>query len=307
MSKVHCLSKIYDEINRFEIGIDEAGRGPLFGRLYVAATVLPKDNTFYHEKMRDSKTIKSRKKIQELSQYIKSNAIAWHIHYVDASVIDTINIRQSVLLAMHECAKQVIAQLQYSRSIRSSHNELSCDDNPQCPSATHPNIVANANENTSLQYFEREYMLLVDGNDFTPHIIYDETTQSMREIQHETIEGGDNKYTCIAAASILAKNERDTYMEELCNKYPILNHRYGLAKNMGYGTKLHRDGIVQYGITQWHRKTYGLCKTASYGFVDTSDSFLLRNPESGLESTLPPTPPSECDEELDTAKNIKIT
>jgi ribonuclease HII len=110
-------------------------------------------------------------------------------------------------------------------------------------------------------------MLLVDGNDFTPHIIYDETTQIMREIMHETVEGGDNKYTCIAAASILAKNERDTYMEELCNTYPILNEKYGLAKNMGYGTKMHRDGIAQYGITQWHRKTYGICKIADIKII----------------------------------------
>ena len=241
MSKLPCLSKIYDEINRFEIGIDEAGRGPLFGRLYVAAAVLPKDNTFQHEKMRDSKTIKSRKKIQEIAQYIKTNAIAWHIHYVDASVIDTINIRQSVLLAMHECAKQVIAQL----------NTIISEQSDQ---------------------FERDYMLLVDGNDFTPHMIYDETTQSMREIMHETVEGGDNKYTCIAAASILAKNERDTYMEELCNKYPILNEMYGLAKNMGYGTKLHRDGIAQYGITQWHRKSYGICKTADCVKISGSEA-----------------------------------
>jgi ribonuclease HII len=240
MSKLPCLAKIYDEINHFEIGIDEAGRGPLFGRLYVAAVVLPKDNTFQHEKMRDSKTIKSRKKIQELAQYIKKNAVAWHIYYVDASVIDTINIRQAVLMAMHECAKQVIAQLQLFMSSQLSEN--------------HPT-------------YEREYMLLVDGNDFTPHMIYDETMQTMREILHETIEGGDNKYTCIAAASILAKNERDTYMEELCYTYPILNEQYGLAKNMGYGTKLHRDGIEQYGITQWHRKTYGICKTADLNII----------------------------------------
>jgi ribonuclease HII len=235
MSKLPCLEKIYDEINRFEIGIDEAGRGPLFGRLYVAATVLPKDNTFQHEKMRDSKTIKSRKKIEELSQYIKTNAIAWHIQYVEASVIDTINIRQAVLMAMHECAKQVIAQLQ---------------------------TIPNNDNDISQSSYEREYMILVDGNDFTPHMIFDETHQNLREIPHETIEGGDNKYTCIAAASILAKNERDTYMEELCNTYPVLNERYGLAKNMGYGTKQHREGIEQYGITQWHRKTYGLCKIA---------------------------------------------
>jgi ribonuclease HII len=241
MSKLPCLAKIYDEINRFEIGIDEAGRGPLFGRLYVAAAVLPKDNTFHHEKMRDSKTIKSRKKIQELAKYIKENAVAWHIHYVDASVIDTINIRQAVLMAMHECAKQVITQLQL--------------------------IMSNQKMSEDLSRYEREYMLLVDGNDFTPHMIYDETTQSMHEILHETVEGGDNKYTCIAAASILAKNERDTYMEELCNTYPVLNERYGLVKNMGYGTKLHRDGIAEYGITQWHRRTYGLCKTADISII----------------------------------------
>jgi ribonuclease HII len=249
MSKLLCLAKIHDEINHFEIGIDEAGRGPLFGRLYVAAAVLPKDNTFQHEKMRDSKTIKSRKKIQELANYIKENAIAWHIHYVDASVIDTINIRQAVLMAMHECAKQVIAQLQ---SIAANVSE---------------SVQALEQGSETIQTYEREYMLLVDGNDFTPHMIYDETLQSMKEIMHETIEGGDNKYTCIAAASILAKNERDTYMEELCNTYPILNERYGLAKNMGYGTKTHRDGIEQYGITQWHRKTYGICKTAQLAFI----------------------------------------
>ena len=233
MSKLPSLSTIYDSINRYEIGIDEAGRGPLFGRLYVAATILPKDDSFQHGKMRDSKTIKSRKKIHELAEYIKTNAIAWHIQYVEASVIDSINIRQSVLMAMHECVKQVISQVNIQTS-----------------------------ESLSDIIYEREYMILVDGNDFTTHMVFDNNTQTMTEIPYETIEGGDNKYTCIAAASILAKNERDTYIEDLCRQYPILNEQYGLAKNMGYGTKQHRDGIDQYGITQWHRKTYGLCKTA---------------------------------------------
>ena len=268
MSKPRCLSTVFDEINNYEIGIDEAGRGPLFGRLYVAATVLPKvaipelgtsvgigifsgetteefrrmkDGLFHHDKMRDSKTIKSRKKIQDLSTYIKENAIAWHIEFVEADVIDTINIRQAVLMAMHECAKQIIIKLQGLSTI------YNCD---RCSDQV------------------REYMLLVDGCDFTPHMIFDDATQSIREIPHETIEGGDNKYTCIAAASILAKNERDTYIENLCEQYPILHERYGIAKNMGYGTKAHRDGIEEHGITQWHRKTYGLCKTANVKFID---------------------------------------
>jgi len=223
------LAKIHDPGNRYEIGIDEAGRGPLFGRLYVAACALPKDDHFHHEWMRDSKKIHSRKKMQEISSYIKSSALAWHIQYVDADVIDTINIRQAVLSAMHECAKQVMAKLA---------------------------VLPQQQDDTYL----REVFLLVDGNDFTPHMTFCEDT--LVETPFETVEGGDNTYTCIAAASILAKNERDTYMEELCAKYPLLDERYGLSKNMGYGTKTHRDGIAQWGITQWHRKTYGICKTS---------------------------------------------
>ena len=56
------LSTFYNEGNTHEIGVDEAGRGPLFGRVYTAAVVLPKDNTFNHELMRDSKKITSKKK-----------------------------------------------------------------------------------------------------------------------------------------------------------------------------------------------------------------------------------------------------
>jgi ribonuclease HII len=74
------------------------------------------------------------------------------------------------------------------------------------------------------------------------------------------IEGGDNKYTSIAAASILAKVERDSYIEELCIQNPELIEHYGIDSNKGYGSKKHMDGIKQYGITKWHRKTFGICK-----------------------------------------------
>jgi hypothetical protein len=43
---------------------------------------------------------------------------------------------------------------------------------------------------------------------------------------------------------------------------------------MGYGTKLHRDGIEKYGITQWHRKTYGLCKTAGNAIIPELETSL---------------------------------
>ena len=254
MPKTHNLQICHDVGNRYEIGIDEAGRGPLFGRLYVAACVLPKDTSFHHEWMCDSKKIHSRKKMKEIADYIKQNAVAWNIQFVEADVIDKINIRQSVLSAMHECAKQVIDQLR------------SAGQPATLTTPTHSGTLATPTHSGTLAQSEymREIMLLVDGNDFTPHMVYNEVDQTIREIPFETIEGGDNTYTCIAAASILAKNERDTYMEELCKEHPLLNERYGLAKNMGYGTKIHREAIDTHGITQWHRKTYGMCKTARY-------------------------------------------
>jgi ribonuclease HII len=80
------------------------------------------------------------------------------------------------------------------------------------------------------------------------------------QIDYECIVKGDNTFTSIAAASILAKVARDEYIDDLCEKYPILNTYYNLQSNKGYGAKIHMDGIKKYGITKWHRKTFGICK-----------------------------------------------
>ena len=86
--------------------------------------------------------------------------------------------------------------------------------------------------------------ILVDGQTFKPY----------KCNIHNCIIGGDNKYVCIAAASILAKEHHDEW---------ILTHydadtKYDLAHNRGYGTKKHLQGIREYGITEHHRKTF--CK-----------------------------------------------
>ena len=219
------LLPIYDDANKFEIGVDECARGPMFGRLYVAAAILPKDSTFRHELMKDSKKIKSRKKMRELSDYIKENAVAWHIHYIEADVIDEINIRQAVFRGMRECIKQVLA------------------------------VTDKSGVNT---------LLVIDGNDFLPYTVFDESTETLREIPHVTVEKGDGTYSFIAAASILAKNAHDEYIIELCEQYPLLKTRYSLHENVGYGTVKHLTGIKIFGITQWHRKTYGICKNSEY-------------------------------------------
>jgi ribonuclease HII len=215
-TKTEPLNKFYNEDSELlEIGIDEAGRGPLFGRVYTGAVVLPKDVDFEFDKMKDSKKFNSVKKINEVAEYIKEKALAWSVTYNDEKVVDNINIRQSVLSSMHNSIKNVMT-----------------DDN--------------------------EYLLLVDGNDFRPYMMFKD--DEYLPVKHICIEGGDNKYCAIAAASILAKTERDKYIYELCEENPELKEKYGIDRNKGYGTKTHLDGIKNFGITKWHRKTYGICK-----------------------------------------------
>ena len=96
--------------------------------------------------------------------------------------------------------------------------------------------------------------ILVDGTFFKPYI-----NKKGDFTSHKCIPGGDNKYLSIAAASIIAKVERDNYITDLCDEYPYLKE-YGWDKNKGYGTKQHREAIVRLGLTKYHRRTFGICK-----------------------------------------------
>lgn len=221
------LKPLFDpDITVIEIGVDEVGRGPMLGRVYAGVVVLPKDASFDHSQMKDSKKFHSKNKIEQVSEYIKENAIAWAVEYEDEQTIDEINILQATQSAMHKGIKSVLSQL--------------------------------TKNNSTIDY--DKILLLVDGNYFKPFTITNKNKHKLLTIKYHTIEGGDNKYTAIAAASILAKVERDKYIRELCVSNPELIELYGIDSNKGYGSKKHMDGIKQYGITKWHRKTFGICK-----------------------------------------------
>ena len=201
------LAPFYIE-NMLEAGIDEAGRGPLFGSLYVAAVILPFDVSFPHELMRDSKKISERKRLIAFD-LIKEYALDYSIVAIDEAIIDKINIFQATQLGMKTALNKLLVRPQH---------------------------------------------ILVDGNYFKPYI------SDHRVIPHTCIEGGDNLFTSIAAASILAKVSRDNYIYKLCDEYGNLEDFYNLRNNKGYGTKKHMEGIKNHGITQWHRRSFGICK-----------------------------------------------
>ena len=207
------MLKTFCNPNTLEVGIDEAGRGPLFGRVYIGACILhPEDN---NPLIKDSKKLTKRKLLMSYD-YIKENAIDYTTVWMDEKTIDDINIFQATMNGMHKAIDNLIVKPEF---------------------------------------------ILVDGDKFNTYF----NKNNNKMINHLCVIGGDDTYTCIAGASILAKVERDRYIEELCKNNSELNldEKYGLLSNKGYGTKKHINGIQTYGITKWHRKSFGICRKFS--------------------------------------------
>ncbi len=89
--------------------------------------------------------------------------------------------------------------------------------------------------------------LLIDGNRFFPY----------KDIEHKTIIKGDGMFFSIAAASVLAKTFRDEFMDKIHSEFP----EYGWNRNKGYPTHHHRDAILRFGISPYHRKSFALFNT----------------------------------------------
>jgi ribonuclease HII len=85
-------------------------------------------------------------------------------------------------------------------------------------------------------------LVLIDGNQTNPQLT----------LPQEPIIGGDGLVFAIAAASILAKEERDACMRLADQDYP----GYGFADHVGYGTKSHLTALAAHGITPLHRRNF---------------------------------------------------
>ena len=205
------MNQFYEN-DKLEVGVDEVARGCLAGRVYAAAVIWSPDlDMTDHPILKDSKKL-SKKKREELKEYIENTAIDFSVAYEPSETIDKYNILNSTHMAMHKAIKNL-------------------------------NVTPDS--------------IIADGNVFKPY--YDINNDL---IPHKCFIGGDGKYASIAAASILAKVYHDYYIEDLCNKNKDLE-KYGWRTNMGYGTQEHIDAIKKFGLTSYHRKTFGICKEYS--------------------------------------------
>lgn len=211
------MTTIYIKSPITTVGVDEVGRGTLFGDVVACAVILPEkfpDDIYLQ--IKDSKKL-SFKKRRILADYIKANAIAYGIGCVSAKEIDKINILQASIKAMHLALYEVMK---------------------------------NANFNK----------IIVDGTHFTPIFSTTNENNDIEDtiIEYECIPRADGIYLNVAAASIVAKDYHDNYIIELLENEPDLN-KYDLRNNMGYATLKHRTAIEQYGIHEYHRKTFSTC------------------------------------------------
>src|SRR5437868_1742245 len=178
-------------------GVDEVGRGCLFGPVVAAAVILEPD--YRIRGLRDSKLIPQHKR-ESLAERIREHSIAISIASVDVLTIDTINIYHASRLAMLNAVVQL------------------------APVPDH---------------------LLVDA------MVVDFPSAVDRVAQTKIIHG-DALSASIAAASIIAKVERDRMMRELADSYPL----YDLASNKGYSAPKHLAALREHGPTELHRKTF---------------------------------------------------
>ena len=212
-------------------GIDEVGRGPLAGPVTVCAVLCTID--FYkklakYEGLTDSKklTEKNREHWFAMAKLMQEEgSIVYAVESVSTKEIDRIGISKAIQKALDSALEKVQSQI-FEKILRFT---LKGSDTLKF-------------SQKSAQVSPKEIKILLDGSLHAPAEFENQ----------ETIIKGDQKEKIISLASIIAKVTRDRYMVKIAKKYP----EYGLDIHKGYGTKIHRDAIKKYGLSEIHRKSF---------------------------------------------------
>ena len=179
-------------------GVDEVGKGCLFGPVFAGAVILSKTNEskLLSQGLKDSKKLNQRQR-NNLVPLIKENSIAWSIGQSSAREIDSMGIREATEKAMLRALEK---------------------------------------------FSQPPDLILVDG--ILPIRLWPGTQKTQVK--------GESHFPSIAAASVLAKEARDELIKRLAHKYSF----YGLEKNKGYGTEIHRNKLIKAGPTRLHRMSF---------------------------------------------------
>lgn len=225
------------DLHKLQIGVDEAGRGPLLGSVNVAAAILPNAWSGMIENrplqdtplsmLTDSKQL-SEKKRDTLYPLVQQYALGYIIADVPAVVIDQLNILQATMLGMRLCTEALLESIAQNLAMI---------------------VKTDINAPKPLQI-----AVLYDGNR-CPELDYAKISQAglqQADIDCQAWVKGDARHTNIAAASILAKVSRDQAMYQLHTQYP----QYGIAQHKGYPTKAHIQAIEKYGVLTEHRRSF---------------------------------------------------
>lgn len=201
-----------------EIGIDESGRGSIISVVVAGAAVMPPISDIPEEEHPLYMAITDSKKLTEAKRDKLAEFIKRHALAWGIGVVDAEEIDEvNILNATYIAMHAAVDQ------VVSKLNDRSCQVNA----------------------------LLVDGNRFKSY-----TIPGRGVVPAECIVKGDANVMCIAAASILAKTEHDRIIKALVESDQDMYGKYGLSKNMGYGTKQHIDAIRTHGLTPKHRRSF---------------------------------------------------
>jgi ribonuclease HII len=184
----------------------------------VTAAAVILPNHFTNALLNDSKLL-SEKNRAFLKPIIIGEALSFSVTHLEPLLIDEINILNASLKAMQESILK----------LNVIPNHIIVDGNrPLLSKGSHKNKI---------------------GKIFTK-----EELQILNSIPSTSIIKGDSKFMSIAAASVLAKTYRDEYMDRIHEEFPMYNWK----QNKGYPTKEHREAILKYGVTKYHRLTFRL-------------------------------------------------
>ncbi len=231
-----CTVQSYTNFYMFDckwrIGIDEAGRGPLAGPVAIGLVLIPADFDWnLIPGVNDSKqlTEKKREVIYERAVALcKAGELQYVVEMPSAKAID----KQGIAVVIRAAIASGLQSL-------STRQDLLLENSQK----TKP---LSQSESTRSCLVLEECVVKLDGGLKAPP----------EWVHQETIIKGDAKEKVIGLASIMAKVTRDRYMERIAKK--SVYQPYDFARHKGYGTKVHREAIAQYGLSPEHRISY--CK-----------------------------------------------